>query len=82
MLKIAGVYEYFDAVAYGNKVKRSKPFPDIFQKAADDLGVPIGECLVLEAVSYTHLDVYKRQLLDRQTCCCFKLSADICTIIK
>ena len=29
MLKIAGVYEYFDAVAYGNKVKRSKPFPDI-----------------------------------------------------
>ncbi len=48
MLKIAGVYEYFDAVAYGNKVKRSKPFPDIFQKAADDLGVPIGECLVLE----------------------------------
>ena len=48
MLKIAGVYEYFDAVAYGTKVKRSKPFPDIFQKAADDLGVPIGECLVLE----------------------------------
>ena len=35
MLKIAGVYEYFDAVAYGNKVKRSKPFPDIFQKAAE-----------------------------------------------
>lgn len=48
MLKIAGVYEYFDAVAYGNKVKRSKPFPDIFQKAAEDLGVPMSECLVLE----------------------------------
>ena len=48
MLKIAGVYEYFDAVAYGNKVKRSKPFPDIFQKAAEDLGVPMRECLVLE----------------------------------
>ena len=48
MLKIAGVYEYFDAVAYGNKVKRSKPFPDIFQKAAEDLGVPMRECRVLE----------------------------------
>ena len=48
MLKIAGVYEYFDAVAYGNRVKRSKPFPDIFQKAAEDLGVPMRECLVLE----------------------------------
>lgn len=48
MLKIAGVYEYFDAVAYGNKVKRSKPFPDIFQKVAEDLGVPMRECLVLE----------------------------------
>ena len=48
MLKIAGVYEYFDAVAYGNKVKRSKPFPNIFQKAAEDLGVPMRECLVLE----------------------------------
>ena len=48
MLKIAGVSEYFDAVAYGNKVKRSKPFPDIFQKAAEDLGVPMRECLVLE----------------------------------
>lgn len=48
MLKIAGVYEYFDAVAYGNKVKRSKPFPDIFQKAAEDLGVPMREGLVLE----------------------------------
>ena len=48
LLKIAGVYEYFDAVAYGNKVKRSKPFPDIFQKAAEDLGVPMRECLVLE----------------------------------
>ena len=48
MLKIAGVYEYFDAGAYGNKVKRSKPFPDIFQKAAEDLGVPMRECLVLE----------------------------------
>ena len=48
MLKIAGVYEYFDAVAYGNKVKRSKPFPDIFQKAAEELGVPMRECLVLE----------------------------------
>lgn len=48
MLKIAGVYDYFDAVAYGNKVKRSKPFPDIFQKAAEDIGVPMRECLVLE----------------------------------
>jgi len=48
MLRKAGVYEYFDTFAYGDMVKRSKPHPDIFLKAAEEMQVPIEECLVLE----------------------------------
>ncbi len=48
MLERAGVKEYFDAFAYGDMVERSKPFPDIFLKAAKEIQVPIQECLVLE----------------------------------
>lgn len=48
MLERAGVREYFDAFAYGDEVARSKPYPDVFLKAAEEIGVPIRECLVLE----------------------------------
>lgn len=48
MLEHAGVKRYFDAFIFGNMVERSKPYPDIFLKAAQELGVPIQECLVLE----------------------------------
>lgn len=48
MLKKAGVYECFDAFAYGDMIDRGKPAPDIFLKAAEEMHVPIKECLVLE----------------------------------
>lgn len=38
----------FDVVICGDEVARGKPLPDIFLKAAEKLGVPPGECLVLE----------------------------------
>ncbi|MCI8885882.1 MAG: HAD family hydrolase, partial [Dorea sp.] len=37
-----------DAFVYGDMVERSKPHPDVFLKAAEEIGVPIGDCLVLE----------------------------------
>jgi beta-phosphoglucomutase len=40
--------ESFDTVVNGSQVKRKKPFPDIFLAAADRLGVPANECLVVE----------------------------------
>ena len=32
----------------GDEVSRGKPAPDIFLKAAERLGVPVANCLVLE----------------------------------
>lgn len=40
--------EYFDAIADGYSVERAKPAPDIFLYAAAALGVPPGECVVIE----------------------------------
>lgn len=48
MLERAKVREYFDAFVFGDMVEKSKPHPDVFVKAAEEIGVPIGECLVLE----------------------------------
>ena len=48
MLKREGVYEYFHAMAFGDMVERSKPYPDIFLEAAKLMEVPIENCLVLE----------------------------------
>lgn len=48
MLMKAGIREYFDAFIYGDMVERSKPYPDIFLRAAKEIGVLIQECLVLE----------------------------------
>lgn len=48
MLRMAGVYEYFTGYVYGDSVKASKPEPDIFWKAAEELGRKPEECLVIE----------------------------------
>ena len=40
--------EQFDACITGDDVRRKKPHPDIFLKAAETLGLSAGECLVVE----------------------------------
>lgn len=48
ILNKTGLVNYFDAVADGNEIARSKPDPEVFLKAAKKLGVPPCECLVVE----------------------------------
>jgi HAD superfamily hydrolase (TIGR01509 family) len=43
-----GVLDYFQAVAGGDEVSRSKPDPDVYLLAADRLGVPPMRCLAFE----------------------------------
>lgn len=47
-LKMAEVDTYFSAAVCGAEVSHAKPAPDVFLAAADALGVPPGDCLVLE----------------------------------
>ncbi|MBE5796030.1 MAG: HAD family hydrolase [Clostridiales bacterium] len=44
----AGVRGYFDAVITGDMVEKSKPEPDIYLRAAMELGVKPEECYALE----------------------------------
>lgn len=43
-----GFEEYFDGVVSDDQVDESKPSPDIFLKAAETVGVPPEDCLVVE----------------------------------
>jgi beta-phosphoglucomutase len=43
-----GLSDYFDAVADGNGITRSKPDPEVFLLAAERLGIPPSACLVVE----------------------------------
>lgn len=43
-----GLSDFFDAVADGNIITHSKPHPEVFLKAADMIGLPPSECLVVE----------------------------------
>ena len=47
-LKAAGVWDFFEAQAFGDEVERSKPAPDIYLKAARALGVEPGLCAGVE----------------------------------
>jgi len=47
-LRDAGIDSAFQAIVGGDQVARSKPHPDIYLKAADDLRARPGECLALE----------------------------------
>ncbi|MDR1547748.1 MAG: beta-phosphoglucomutase [Hungatella sp.] len=48
ILERIGYDAFFDAVADGNDVKRSKPDPEVFVLAAERLGVLCRDCLVVE----------------------------------
>lgn len=47
-LKKCGVFDRVDIVISGDMVEKSKPAPDIFQKAAAVMGFCPSECLILE----------------------------------
>lgn len=48
ILERIGLADYFDAVADGNHITRSKPDPEVFLKAAEYLGMEPETCLVVE----------------------------------
>lgn len=48
ILKSNDAEQYFDDFVVGYDVKRSKPFPDVFLKAAEKAGADPSQCLVLE----------------------------------
>ena len=48
ILERIGLLGYFDAVSDGNNITKSKPDPEVFVKAADMLGIPYGECMIVE----------------------------------
>jgi beta-phosphoglucomutase len=43
-----GIASLFDAISDGYSVERAKPAPDLFLHAAGQLGLPPGECVVVE----------------------------------
>ncbi len=43
-----GLDEYFQAVVCGDDVTNGKPAPDVFLLAAEKLGLPAADCLVIE----------------------------------
>lgn len=42
------IHEMFDAIIDGNKVSNAKPDPEVFVKAAQELGLQNSECIVFE----------------------------------
>lgn len=47
-LEVVGISELFDAVVTAEDVKRGKPAPDVFLRAAELLSVPPARCIVYE----------------------------------
>ena len=48
MLDGADLRRYFDVVVDGHQVRRPKPFPDVYERAAELLGVSPANCVVFE----------------------------------
>lgn len=48
VIKMAGVYDYFDSFVCGDDVTNSKPHPEVFLKAAERLSLPAQDCVALE----------------------------------
>lgn len=47
-LEHAGLWEYFDGRVFGSMIKKSKPAPEIYEKACAAIGVEPGYALALE----------------------------------
>jgi beta-phosphoglucomutase family hydrolase len=47
-LKEVGLLDYFQALVGGDQIQNGKPAPEIFLKAAAQLGIPPEACIVLE----------------------------------
>lgn len=43
-----GLEQYFSVVVHAGDVRKGKPDPEVFQKAADGLGLSLKDCLVFE----------------------------------
>jgi HAD superfamily hydrolase (TIGR01509 family) len=48
VLQVNGVLHYFDSIVAGCEEIKGKPYPDIFLKAAEELGIDPKDCLVIE----------------------------------
>ena len=48
VLQHLGILDYFDVIITSEHVKRHKPYPDIFLKAAEKLGIRPEDCIVIE----------------------------------
>ena len=48
ILKQIDILEYFDAVVDGNQITHSKPHPEVFLKAANNINLKPSECFVIE----------------------------------
>lgn len=48
ILEKTGLKDYFTVIIDGSQITHSKPDPEVFQKAADALGIPYANCLVVE----------------------------------
>ncbi|MDE5910420.1 MAG: beta-phosphoglucomutase [Lachnospiraceae bacterium] len=48
ILKQVGLYRLFDAVSDGTNIRKSKPDPEVFLKAAEYISLAPSECLVVE----------------------------------
>jgi HAD superfamily hydrolase (TIGR01509 family) len=48
VLQVTALGEFFDVVKTGDDVTAYKPDPEIFLRAAQDLGIPASQCLVVE----------------------------------
>lgn len=58
ILNQVGLSDCFDAVSDGTNIRRSKPDPEVFLKAAEYLAVPPGTCAVVED-AYAGIDAAK-----------------------
>ena len=63
VLDAAGLRPYFQAAVDGHRVKRPKPFPDMYLLAAELLGVEPRRCLVFED-SYTGIEAARAAGMD------------------